>query len=169
MPQAARSSRILNVIQCFCWQACGSLVTQHPNYSIPDGTHRTVSWALLRLIAAPLSLCNSSNVWCHADAYATSYRGFVFSKPAETDAKQATGLNFAEGTWRLGLLELRSTHPCASRSLLCALKLTYAAQVLRAMFTGGHKPMQQYVGSAATNESIPRLPEGKKVRLHASR
>ncbi|KAI7837478.1 hypothetical protein COHA_008671 [Chlorella ohadii] len=75
------------------------------------------------------------------DAQGTAYQGFVFSKPQETEAKQAHNLDFQEGK---------------IKAIITPADLMGAAA------------NQRIVGPAATNESIAKLPEGKKFFMAPS-
>lgn len=109
----------------------------------------------------------------------------MFTKPAETEAKQVTGLNFQEGSISCEVLQtgacacIHTQHSELRRPLALFAGLRrllsptaklpasrYSVRVLQvslAQFTGGDVEDRRSFGPEATNESIAKLPEGKKV------
>ncbi|KAL4443385.1 hypothetical protein ABPG75_011122 [Micractinium tetrahymenae] len=76
------------------------------------------------------------------DTQGCSFQSFVFSAPRESEEKQATGLNFVEGSIR--------------------------AAVWLAVQTATPAGQQRFHGPASTNESVAKMPEGKKFFLAPS-
>ncbi|KAL4429200.1 hypothetical protein ABPG77_010179 [Micractinium sp. CCAP 211/92] len=75
------------------------------------------------------------------DAQACTYQSFVFSAPVESEEKQVTGLNFVEGSIKAAVWLATETPSQAE---------------------------QRYHGPATTNESVAKMPEGKKFFLAPS-
>lgn len=76
------------------------------------------------------------------DTESCTYRSFVFSAPLESEEKQATGLNFVEGSIKVA--------------------------VWLAMETATPLAQDRMYGPATTNESVAKMPEGKKFFLAPS-
>ncbi|KAI7837477.1 hypothetical protein COHA_008670 [Chlorella ohadii] len=76
-----------------------------------------------------------------ADVWGSSYQGFVFSKPRETEAKQAHSLDFQEG-------KIKAT--------------VFPAEQTR------EPRYERHRGPDATHESVAKLPEGKKFFMAPS-
>ncbi|KAL4443386.1 hypothetical protein ABPG75_011123 [Micractinium tetrahymenae] len=76
------------------------------------------------------------------DAQGCAMQAFVFAKPRETETEQAHNLNFQEGTIRVDMYEARHT--------------------------GIETTTGRYTGPAQANNSIAKLPEGKKFFMAPS-
>ncbi|EFN53331.1 expressed protein [Chlorella variabilis] len=123
-------------------------LAQRPGYSKLDGSHRMAKLFMdgvyvgYNKVFEKPRFGDFEGFLKAGDAHGTAYQSFVFSKPVETAAKQVTGLNFQEGSIR--------------------------CQVYRAQFTGDRAALPRYYGPDSTNESIAKMPEGKKFFLAPS-
>ncbi|PRW51073.1 pyrroline-5-carboxylate reductase [Chlorella sorokiniana] len=122
-------------------------IVQHPApYSTGKATHMVglhvdgISVGYSKICNAPSSQVFQGFLKA-GDVNGCAFQGFVFSQPQETEAKQAHNLDFQEG-------KIKAT--------------IYPAEMT------GELNMDRHAGPAATNESVAKLPEGKKFFMAPS-